>query len=196
MASHNVTLTCFISKFLSTTELNNFVKNDVVLRRYYVGCYPADVMPKTINKRCCWIWNVDEKDKPGTHWIAIIKEDRDILFFDSFGKTPEFFKRQYWMDNFHKQGWGVTQVNNVQLQAHMSRTCGVWCLYYLRAYFLDQKHVLESFTSITSQLIQNEQRLKKLAFRMFPPMDESYRKKCNKSKGQICKSYMETYSIK
>ena len=80
MASHNVTLTCFISKFLSTDELDVFAKNDVVLQRYYAGCYPADVMPVTIKKRCCWIWNVDEKDKPGTHWIAIVKEDRDIFF--------------------------------------------------------------------------------------------------------------------
>ena len=195
MASYNVTLTCFISKFLSTDELNVFAKNDVVLQHYYTGCYPADVMPATIKKRCCWIWNVDEKDKPGTHWIAIVKEDRDIFFFDSFGKTPEFFKRQYWVDNFHKQGWRVTLINNVQIQSHVSRTCGVWCLYYLRSYFQGQKQILESFTSISSQLIQNEQRLKKLAFRMFPKMDEIYGKKCNKSKGQICKTFMETYSL-
>ena len=194
MASHRVTLTCFISKFLGTEELNVFARTDVVLQRYYVGCYPADVMPPTIKKSCCWIWNVDEQDKPGTHWVAIVKEDRNIFFFDSFGKTPQFFKRQYWLDNFRTRGWHVTMVNNAQIQAHVSRTCGVWCLYYLRAHYEGRRRMLEPFTNIANQLISNEQRLKKLAFRMFSKMNVIYSKKCDKSKGQICKTYMETYS--
>jgi predicted GNAT family N-acyltransferase len=47
-------------------------------------------MPATIKKRFCWIWNVDEKDKPGTHWIAIVKEDRDIFFSTVLERRPNF----------------------------------------------------------------------------------------------------------
>ena len=59
-------LTCFISKFLNTDDINRFAKKNKVIAPYYLGCYPANVKPDNVNQHCCWVWNVDERDKPGT----------------------------------------------------------------------------------------------------------------------------------
>jgi hypothetical protein len=76
-----VTLTCFISKFLDTDNIDNFAKNNDIIKPYYLGCYPADVQPKGVKDKCCWVWNVDENDKPGTHWVCVVKDEQNIIFF-------------------------------------------------------------------------------------------------------------------
>ncbi|CAB3996213.1 Hypothetical predicted protein [Paramuricea clavata] len=69
------------NKFLDTDNLDQQARNDADILPYYSGCYPADVTPKgTGADRCCWIWNVDKKDKPGTHWVAVVKE-KNIIYF-------------------------------------------------------------------------------------------------------------------
>ena len=70
-------------------------RGDATLKKYYLGCFPADVKPD-VRDKCCWIWNVDEQDKSGTHWVGVIKDSDKIIFFDSYGKPPTFFKRKYW----------------------------------------------------------------------------------------------------
>jgi hypothetical protein len=184
--------TCFISKFLNTNDLTKLAKQDVNLRKYYLGTYAADVTPKTLPPQCCWIWNVDESDKPGTHWVAIVKDQTQIYFFDSYAKTPTFYKRQYWLTYFHDLGYGVTLYNEGQKQSYVSRTCGVWCLLFLKAYW-EENPVVHTFQNNKKQLINNERRLKTLSFTQFPSLESLYRRKCNKAKGQICKTYIETY---
>jgi hypothetical protein len=183
-------LTCFISKYLNTDDLDNVAKQDVTLRKYYIGTFPADVKPKILPSRCCWIWNVDEKTQPGSHWVAIIKDGKQIYFFDSYGKTPGFFKRQYWMDYFHKSGYRVTMYNKEQKQSYISRTCGVWCLVFLKMYWRGI-NIIGTFNA--AQLVHNERRLNNVSFNLFSPLYSLYERKCIEAKGQICKTYMETF---
>jgi hypothetical protein len=89
-------LTCFITKFLDTDDIDMFAKENSIIKPFYLGCYPANVQPKGVKNKCCWVWNTDENDQPGTHWICIVKDMQNIIYFDSFGKTPIFFKRKYW----------------------------------------------------------------------------------------------------
>ena len=186
------TFTCFISKFLNTDDLNKLAKQDTTLHNYYLGTYPADVKPKNLQNRCCWIWNVDESDKPGSHWVAVVKNQKQIQFFDSYGKSPTFFKRQYWSDYFRDMGYIVNLYNDGQKQAYISRTCGTWCLLFLKSYW-DNAPIINTFKNDKKHLIDNEQRLKTISFSLFPTLAQLYESKCIKNKGQICKSYMETY---
>ena len=73
-----VTLTCFISKFLDTDDIN-FARNDPIIKPFYLGCYAANVKPQGIKKQSCWVWNIDEDDKPGTHWICVVKDGQNFL---------------------------------------------------------------------------------------------------------------------
>ena len=186
--------TCFISKFLNTDDLDKLAKQDTSLRKYYLGTYPADVKPKTLQTHCCWIWNVDESDKPGSHWVAVVKNQKQVYFFDSYAKSPTFFKRQYWLDYFRDMGYTVNLYNDKQKQSYISRTCGIWCLLFLKAYW-DNVSIINTFENNKKHLIRNERRLKTVSFSLFPSLAQLYKRKCIKTKGQICKTYMETYFL-
>jgi hypothetical protein len=189
-------LTCFISKFLNTDDLNKQARNDETVKKYYLGCFPADIKPD-VRDECCWIWNVDEQDKSGTHWVGVIKDNDIIIFFDSYGKNPTFFKRKYWVHYFQSLGCKMILNNTAQKQSHISRTCGVWCLMFLKGYYEGQpKLIATTFTSNVELLMNNEQQLQDMSFAAFPSLNNLYKRKCISSKGQICKSYLETYSIK
>ena len=73
-------LTCFISKFLNTDDIDRFAKKNKVIAPYYLGCYPANVKPDNVNQHCCWVWNVDERDKP-RHTLGLRGKERQGYFF-------------------------------------------------------------------------------------------------------------------
>jgi hypothetical protein len=188
-----VTLICFISKLLNTDDLDKQARGDATLKKYYLGCFPADVKPQ-VRDKCCWIWNVDEQDKSGTHWVGVIKENDKIIFFDCYGKTPAFFKRKYWVYYFQSLGCKMILNNPTQKQSHISRTCGVWCLVFLKGHYEGQPNIITTFTSDVELLMNNEQQLYDVGFSAFPTLKNLYERKCASSRGQICKSFVETYS--
>ena len=72
---------CFISKFLNTDDIDKLARGNKIINPYYLGCYPADVKPADVKPDgvetkdcCCWVWNVDEQDKSGTHWVCVVKK--------------------------------------------------------------------------------------------------------------------------
>jgi hypothetical protein len=184
-------LVCFISKFLDTDQLNDLARADEILVPHYLGCYPANINPDNIRKDCCWIWNTDESDKSGTHWIAVVKRDKKIIFFDSYGKTPTFFKRKYWLDYFQVVlKCRVSYYSTIQYQSYISRSCGAWCLLFLWEYWSGKK----LFKQINNEdLIKNEQTLRAFVYEIFPKIITIYQTKCKKQKGQICKSFVQSF---
>ena len=188
---------CFLSKFLDTDQLDRLAPtaNESSLSSYYLGCYPADVLPSNIRKYCCWIWNVDESDKSGTHWIAIAKRNNHITFFDSYGKTMEFFKRTYWKIYFQqKLKCKVSYYSQKQRQSYISTTCGAWCLMFLWEFWSRNKNVLRTLDNGTN-LLKNEQELQTFVYEHFPDIKKIYEdKKCQKCKGQMCKTFLDTYT--
>jgi hypothetical protein len=170
-------------------------RNNPIIKPYYLGCYPANVKPKGIKNNCCWVWNTDEDTHEGTHWICIVKNENSILFFDSFGKTPIFYKRKYWMDYFENLKCDFNLYTQLQRQSYISRTCGVWCLEFLNSYFSSDTSFDDVFDIMYEKLIDNEVKLQHRALKTFPDMINIYTRKCQKSKRQICKTYLETYIV-
>ena len=86
--------------------------------------------------------------------------------------------------------------NTSQIQSHISRTCGSWCLLFLKTYYTNT-HIIRSsiFTHKIEDLMQNEQQLQKTCYTVFPTLKKLYERKCKNRKGQICKSYVEMYQI-
>ena len=187
-----VSLTCFVSKFLDTDDIDKFANENTIIGPYYLGCYPANVRPKGIKDKCCWVWNTDEKDKPGIHWVCVVKDNKDITFFYSFGKTPIFFGRKYWLDYFRSLRCNFTVYMQIARQSYISKTCGVWCLLFLHSFY-SRDDVFDLVSVKQNELLKNEEKLQSLAYKRFPNMISVYKRKCNKAKGQICKSYLEAF---
>jgi hypothetical protein len=179
---------------LDTDDLDRLGTANESISPYYLGCYPANVLPSNIRKHCCWIWNVDESDKSGTHWAAIAKRNDHITFFDSYGKTPEFFKRTYWIAYFQqKLKCKVSYYSQMQRQSYIRRTCGAWCLMFLWEFWSRDKNVLRTLNNGTN-LLKNEQPLQTFVYEHFPGIKKIYEKKCRKCKGQMCKTFLDMYA--
>lgn len=74
----------------------------------------------------CAIINLDSKDGPGTHWVAYIKNRKNILYFDSFGdlRPPNELVKYFGRDANIKYNYNRHQNFN-------SFICGHLCLKFL-----------------------------------------------------------------
>lgn len=55
----------------------------------YRGTYAADTLPALTKKRPYCIGNLDKKNEGGSHWIALAKSGKDVIFYDSFGRKAK-----------------------------------------------------------------------------------------------------------
>lgn len=55
----------------------------------YRGTYAADTLPTLTKKRPYCIGNLDKKNEGGSHWIALAKSGKDVIFYDSFGRKAK-----------------------------------------------------------------------------------------------------------
>ena len=72
------------------------------------------------------IINLDEHDEPGSHWIAMVKHNNDLLVYDSFGrKTTDI------LPNFNKE---VIDTDYDAEQQINEDNCGARCVAFLNVY--------------------------------------------------------------
>jgi hypothetical protein len=189
---------CFINKFLDTDDLNKFARSNNAISRFYLGCYPANVQPKNITNNCCWIWNTDEQGDSGTHWVAVWKQRNKFVFFDSYGKLPSFYNRKYWELFAREIGCRFMAYSSIQRQSMVSKTCGIWCLFFLYEccfnFINNNEHnfLLKTvFTQHIKDLIHNETVLKRISHQLFDNVSSVYKRKCrSKDTAQRCCNFM------
>lgn len=107
----------------------------------YLGVYPFDYFSSGLLTTCVngdattagattipisafCIVNTDPSTMPGKHWVAFFMASQaELEFFDSFGKSPEFYK-------FPIQGLKIRYAVH-RLQSFTSRVCGHYALVFL-----------------------------------------------------------------
>ena len=169
-------MNCFQITFLNTQDLNDIGESNNVMKKKFLGAYPADSFPPFLSKKeCGWIWNTDEKHLPGQHWVAIYKYKKILYFFDSYGYSPKFYQKPYWKVKNHRF---VNISKHIQLQSNSTSTCGAWCLLFLYYCFRHKTFPYRLFSS--SNQMKNEQILFRLIMKIF-------KQKINKPIQQSCK---------
>ncbi len=68
-------------------ELDLFCKK--IFGNRFVGTFPSDLIPNFLHNGEMCILNLDKSDKPGSHWVALAKENHELFFYDSFGRDPK-----------------------------------------------------------------------------------------------------------
>ena len=71
---------CFLTRFLYTNEINNLAKKKKFLKKFFLGRFPADIIPEILTFPCCWIWNTDEQNENGKHWVAVWLTKEKLFF--------------------------------------------------------------------------------------------------------------------
>lgn len=129
--------------WLSSIDIDN-VLEQYELKYYdflFYGAFPCDFYKITKvdynefkkYKKVGFVLNLDENDKPGSHWVSLFvdNENKTIEYFDSSGKPPkttikifidilyEFFENKY-----------EILINNTKHQRGNSE-CGVYSIYFI-----------------------------------------------------------------
>jgi hypothetical protein len=113
---------------LHTTEILRALKNHPWTKQYTLGVFPSDMLPTTVPRPSCLVFNLDPADKPGSHWCAIyIDAAGAVDYFDSYGLEPSVPHVIKWL-----QLNGVkVNINHRVVQGVLSSSCGQHCLYFL-----------------------------------------------------------------
>lgn len=112
--------------------ITNLVNEDRRLARIFRGVFAADTLPAFLSSCTshAFVVNTHPHYKSGEHWIAIfITPFKKAIYFDSFGLAP-------WQPEICKfiQNNSLTLVyNSTPIQSLISRTCGLFCVYFLQA---------------------------------------------------------------
>ena len=122
---------------------------DSILNQFdiYLGTFASDSfrLSQNMGKQACII-NTDIKTGPGDHWVAIINDQKNCYFFDSFGlpiyagpiiKTLKENKIKNYM------------YNSCQIQPFTSVNCGYYCIAFILSYLegCDYNEFLKNFST-------------------------------------------------
>lgn len=88
-----------------------------------------DELPKYPFLKECGIINLDSSKNPGSHWVAYVKYNKSITYFDSYGnlRPPKEF--------ISYVGNCDIKYNHENIQKNHPFNCGHLCLQFLRSFW-------------------------------------------------------------
>ena len=113
-------------------EIENIIKTKTTwgVKKLFRGVFSSDNLPKYLpfGQSHTLICNHSPAQHPGTHWVAMfISNFGELTYFDSFGRPPLNDD----IKNFVCNNSLTLIYNKVPLQGAMTRTCGLYCLYFI-----------------------------------------------------------------
>ena len=131
---------------LSNIFINNLLKNF----KNFEGCYSKDQIPLIENNKSL-IFNLQNSDQKGSHWLSLSRKHDDIFVFDSFGigDIPNNLYKIYKNYNI------ITNIYRIQdINSHL---CGLYTISFT-LYKVDSKNKFISFLNLfnSNNFLKNE----------------------------------------
>jgi hypothetical protein len=111
----------------------------------FLGVFPSDRLPSSIQYPCCLVANTDPSDKPGEHWVCMfLDQEKRGEYFCSFGLYPFIPTFVNFLDDNCSEWIYNTQL----LQSPYTVVCGHYCVYFLHyRHALAMKDILDHFST-------------------------------------------------
>lgn len=124
---------------MNTHQILNIINKHV---NNFGGVFPADRI-SNIDDNKLYIFNTDPHQKKGEHWVAMYVNNDLCEFFDSFGKSPNYYHK-FWHDYLLKKSKKYIY-NKSKLQNPSTEDCGKFCIFYvvLRSKGINFETILE-----------------------------------------------------
>ena len=130
------------------------------LSPHFIGCFAQDDLEKLkLCYPCFLMVNIDSRNEPGSHWLAMKLDKQKIEIFDPLGF--EIFK---WksvpcslLEFIHDHSMSKKFVISKRIQSDTSYFCGLYCIFYV---FFRNFYSFDHLCSLFSEdLTKNDQRL-------------------------------------
>ena len=104
---------------LSNIFINNLLKDE----KSYLDTFSKDEIPLIENNKSL-IFNLQNSNQTGSHWIALSRKDNNIFIFDSFGigHIPKKIYKIYKNFNIITNIYRIQDIN--------SNLCGLFCVLF------------------------------------------------------------------
>lgn len=133
-------------EWLSTPDIKNVMKQyeDADKSFYYMGTFPIDCpngifcelsnfdlkkMEKNGYNKIGMVFNLDKHDDPGSHWVAMYIDSKNIDYFDSYGSPPPKILIPF--INSVKNKWKLKYHHNKKRFQYGGSECGLFSMYFL-----------------------------------------------------------------
>ena len=138
---------------ITNYELEKFCKG--IIGKDFLGVFPCDVYPYKFKlKNKSLIFNLSPHYEKGSHFVAILKKNKKIFYFDSFGKKCENKN----IVSFLKKYTTKIYYNTKTIQSKKSIFCGLFCLAFL-INCQKKKITLEKFVNMFKYPLKNNDSL-------------------------------------
>ena len=131
---------------LSNLFINNLLKNF----KYFDKCYSKDQIPLIKNNKSL-IFNLQNSDQSGSHWVSLSRKNNNIFVFDSFGTG-------YIPNKLYKIYKNYSIITNIYIiQDINSVLCGLFSVLFC-LYKVDSKNKFISFLNLFNPIhfLKNE----------------------------------------
>ena len=131
---------------LSNIFINSLLKNE----ESYLNTFSKDEIP-LIQDNKCFIFNLQNSNQAGSHWIALSRNNNNIFIFDSFGvgHIPKNIYKTYKNFNIITNIYRIQHIN--------SNLCGLFCILFC-LYKVNNKNKFIEFLNLfnVSNYMKNE----------------------------------------
>ena len=123
---------------------------------YFCGVFMRDELPNKKRVIECGIMNLNTSDQIGSHWVCFVRNNKDRIYFDSFGQiTPlelqKYLKSKFEFDNEKS----VIQRNSDIVQRVNTHVCGHLCLVVLTSLMREHLTYQEVLNELNDGYSQN-----------------------------------------
>ena len=131
---------------LSNIFINNLLKDE----KSYLFTFSKDEIPLIENNKSL-IFNLQNSDQTGSHWISLSRSNKNIFIFDSFGIG-------YIPKNIHDIYKNSNIITNIYRIQHInSNLCGLFCVLFCLCSVNSKNRFIEFLNLFnTNDYIKNE----------------------------------------